>query len=290
MKFHSLATLTAVLRHGSFAAAAEHVNVTPSAVSLQMKQLEEYFRQPLFDRSGRSVRPTPFAEQLARTVDRAIEDIEALRNVADLELAGRVRLGITESAQTTLLPRAFADLQRQAPQIQLQIERGTTPGLLNSLKAGLLDVAVVFRPSTGGSSRLRWTDLGRERFVLLVPDSLTPGGVADTLRAQPWIRIDRELVAGKLAARFVDSLVPNKQALVDLPGVEAIVAMVAMGIGVSVLPELRPELLGAYPVREVSLGRQAPVRQMALVRRAADGGNRRIDRVEQAFLNALAPV
>ncbi|WPB58584.1 LysR family transcriptional regulator [Xylophilus sp. GOD-11R] len=290
MKFHALSTLIAVMEHGSFASAAEQVNLTPSAVSLQMKQLEAYFRQPLFDRSGRSVRPTPFASRLARTVEKAVEDIEALREVNDLALAGRVRLGITESAQTTLLPRAFAAVRRQAPQIELQIDRGTTPGLLNDLKAGTLDVAVVFRPTTGGSSRLRWTDLGRETFKLLVPADLPVASVAQVLREQPWIRLDRELVAGRLAARFVDTLAPNRQALVDLPGVEAIVGMVAIGLGVSVLPELRAELLGAYPVREVGLGRQAPSRQMAIVRRATDAGNRRIDAVEQAFREASGTI
>lgn len=59
MKFEFLMTLNSVLRHGSFANAADDVGLTASAVSLQMKRLEEYLGQPLFDRSGRSVRPTP---------------------------------------------------------------------------------------------------------------------------------------------------------------------------------------------------------------------------------------
>lgn len=58
MKLQFLQTLTAVLRHGSFAAAAKDVNLRASAVSLQMLQLEDDFGQPLFDRSARQARPT----------------------------------------------------------------------------------------------------------------------------------------------------------------------------------------------------------------------------------------
>ena len=286
MKLHALSTLSAVVAQGSFAAAAEQVSLTPSAVSLQMKQLEAYFGRALFDRSGRSVRPTAFAQELARTVDRAIAEIEALRNPAERAPTGRVRLGITDSAQTTLLPPAFADLQRHASGIELQLERGHTPDLLEALKANRIDLAVLIRPPTGGSSRLLWTDLLQEAMVLVVPRALPAASPVRLLREQPWIRFDRRLMAGQVAARFVDGLVPQRQALVDVPGIDAIVAMVGAGIGVSVLPPLRPEHLHAHAVREVSLGADAPVRRMALVRRKAEGDKRVLDLVQAAFVRA----
>lgn len=286
MKLQFLATLSAVVSHGSLSAAAEQVNLTRSAVSLQMKQLELYFGQPLFDRSGRHVQPTAFAREVARTVDRSIADIEALRNPAGRAPTGRVRLGITESAQTTLLPPAFIDLQRRAPGIELQIERGSTPGLLDDLKAGRIDVAVLIRPPTGGSSRLLWADLLSERMVLVVPRSLPVASPVRILREQPWIRFDRRLMAGRIAAQFVDGLVPNRQPLLDLGGIDAIVAMVGAGVGVSVLPPLRPEHHIAHAVREISLGPKAPVRQMSLVRRKAESDHRLLDIVEAAFVGA----
>lgn len=288
MKMQLLATLSAVVQQGSFAQAAEQVNLTPSAVSLQMKQLEQYFGQPLFDRSARNARPTPFALQLAAVVNRSLAELESMRHVANAAPSGNVRLGITESALTTLLPQAFAALQRQAPKIALQIDRGTTPDLLQSLKAGRVDAAVVVRPVSGGSSRLLWTPLLREPFVLVVPESMAPGTVKQILGQSPWIRLDRAVVAGQMAARFVNQLVPQRQPLLDVPGMDAIVAMVAAGIGVSVLPKIRYQLRDAYGVREISLGRSAPVRQICLVRRGADAGLQRLDAVEQAFVAAAA--
>ncbi|OZI38157.1 hypothetical protein CAL29_07415 [Bordetella genomosp. 10] len=286
MKLQYLATLSAVVARGNLTAAAEQVNLTRSAVSLQMKQLEAWFGQPLFDRSGRNVKPTAFAREVVRTVDRSMAELEALRRHTDSAPAGRVRLGITDSAQTTLLPLAFTDLLRRAPKVELHIERGSTPLLLDALKAGRIDVAVLIRPPTGGSRRLLWTELLDEEMVLVVPRSLRPAPPAQILREQPWIRFDRELVAGRMAAQYVEKRVPHCHALVEIAGIDAIVALVGAGVGVSVLPRLRPEHLQAHAVREIALGPDAPIRRMAMVRRKADGDHRLLDLVESAFQEA----
>lgn len=286
MKLQFLTTLSAVVTQGNLAAAAEQVNLTRSAVSLQMKQLEAYFGQPLFDRSGRHIQPTAFAREVVRTVDRCLADIEALRSHTARAPGGRVRLGITDSAQTTLLPLAFSDLQRRAPKVELAIERGSTPGLLEALKAGRIEAAVLIRPPTGGSSRLVWTDLLNDELVLVVPRGMRVSTPAQVLQQHPWIRFDRRLVAGRMAAQFVEKLIPQRQALVDVPAIDAIVAMIDAGIGVSVLPRLRAEHLRVHAVKEVSLGPQAPIRKMAMVRRKAESDHGLLNVVEAAFVQA----
>lgn len=146
MKLEALNTLTAVLRHGSFAAASEFVHLTPSAVSLHIKQLEKYFGQPLFDRSARQVRPTAFAQELAHTVKRALGEIEAMRRPAGRTVSGRIRLGTIESVQMDALPAVFAALRACAPALTLEFVRGSSASLLQELKAGRIDLAVVVRP------------------------------------------------------------------------------------------------------------------------------------------------
>lgn len=283
MKIEAFLTLRAVLARGSFAAAAEAVNLTPSAVSLQIKQLEAYFGQALFDRSGRAVQPTPFALRLLDTVARTLADLEGLRNQRALPLTGRVRLGVTGSILTTLLPKAVAELQRRAPGITLQLERNDTPELIAALKADRLDAAILVRPPGGGSARLHWQDLLQEPLVLVVPAQLEHQAPEHYLRRYPWLRLDRKLVVGRLAARFVDSLVPQREALLDVPSADAIIAMVGMGLGVSVLPRLRPEHLATHAVREVALGAAAPRRQLSMARRKQDSENPLLDTIEQAF-------
>ncbi|GAA4333906.1 LysR family transcriptional regulator [Pigmentiphaga soli] len=288
MKLQYLHTLSVVIAKGSLTAGAQEVNLSTSAVSLQMRQLEEYFRQPLFDRSGRSIRPTEFARALAATAERAMGEIEAMRDSRSLSPAGRVRLGITESVEATLFPRAYATLRRRTPQIELQVRRGHTASLLQSIKAGELDIALLVRPTGGITRQLAWSELWRQPFVLVVPRDAQVSTAKAALRAYPWIRISRQLITGRLAARYVDALIPHCPALVDLENIDCAVALVAEGVGVAVLPKLRPELLDAYPVREIALGSSAPTRQLMLVKRRADEDNRRVLLVEAAFEEAVS--
>ena len=79
MNVAMLSTLVAIIDRGSFAAAAREVGCTPSAVSLQVKQLEAWFGQLLFDRSARTAKPTPFALEAATVARDVAGRLEALR-------------------------------------------------------------------------------------------------------------------------------------------------------------------------------------------------------------------
>ena len=290
MKIEFLATLAAVADHGSLAAAAERVNLTPSAVSLQMKQLEAYFGQAILDRSGRNVRLTRYGQELSRVGLRALDELESMRRLSAAPPSGKVKLGIAASALTTLLPESFTQLQQRAPGIVLDLQRGASDQLLSDVKAGRLDAAVIIRPPAGGSSRFCWTPLMDEEYVLVVPDYLAGNDVKKLLRQLPWIRLDRSLLTGRIAARFVDSLLPQHPALLDLPASDVIVAMVESGVGVSVLPRLRSKIRDSHRIREVSLGRSGPVRQMAFVQRASDNEKRTVNAVKAAFVRAAERV
>ena len=289
MNIGALSTLAAVLRHGRFAAAAAEVGCTPSAVSLQMKQLESHFGRPLFDRSGRSVQPTPFALELGGTVGELLDRLQALRQRPQLAIAGRWRLGCIASAQADALPQALRRLRDRHPALTVVTSVDDSAALLAELKAGRIDAALVVRPREGGSSRLAWLDLARQPFVLLAPVAAagqkTP---RELLRQQPWIRYDPALTGGRTAAAIVRRLHPQARAAMDLKPIDAIVAMVGAGLGVSVVPRPRPALLAAHAVRALALGRREPVRQLAYVCRAADAEHRNGAAVVEALQRAYA--
>lgn len=283
MKMQALQTLAAVVQGGSFAAAAPCVHLTPSAVGLQIRQLEAYFGQPLFDRSARNARPTPFALEVVATVDGALRALEELRARRRLPVTGNVRIGTVESTQISLLPVALADLRRCAPALGVQFVRGTSGFLLEEIKAGRLDAAVLVRPPAGGSSRFHWVPLRREPFVLVAPRASQQRSPERLLHEYPWIRLDRSTTGGRIASRYVEKVAPQRRSSIEIPGTEAIVALVAAGLGVSVIPKLRPELLRQWAVREVSLGRAAPSRQIAFVCRSADASAPWMNAVLGAF-------
>jgi DNA-binding transcriptional LysR family regulator len=287
MKLQSLQTLASVLRHGSFAAAAKEVNLTASAVSLQMRQLETYFGQPLFDRSARQVRPTPFATEVAQSMQQTLDAMAQLRGRRASAVSGHVKLGTVESVQVTLLPLAMQTMRARTPGLGFHITRGLSSVLLDDVKAGRLDVAVLVRPQSGGSSRLAWFPLLRENFVLIAPKNAARGTPAELLRRHEWIRLDRVTTGGHMAAQYVNRIAPGIKCAFDLPGTEAIAAMVSAGLGVSVVPALRRELVEMFPLQQVSLGRAGPTRHIAMVCRMADAESRRVQAVLEAFHGAV---
>ena len=182
MKIAFLGTLDAILRRGSFAAAAHEVGLTPSAVSLQIKGLEEYFGQPLFDRSARTARPTPFARELSSNIQGALAAIDALRDKRSPTVSGRIALGTIRSVQTTTLPATLLKLRALHSQLEVRLVQEDSAVLLQLLKAADIDAAIVVRPRAGGSSRLSWRNLARESFVLLAPPNTKSDSVVEDHR------------------------------------------------------------------------------------------------------------
>lgn len=288
MKFAFLTTLDAVLKRGSFTAAGQEVGLTVSAVSLQIKQLEEFFGQRLFDRSSRTAQPTPFAREVVATTQAAMASIERLRVKRATAYAGRVSLGTIRSVQLTTLPQALRVVRERYPQLEVRLSQAGSPELLHQLNAGLIDAALLVRPTSGGSSRLLWHELATEPFVLVAPLESTSNSVAQLLQMYEWIRFDGELPSGRIARSFVHRIAPGARGSIELASIEAIVAMVSAGLGVSVVPRPREPLRGSYPVRELSLGRSTPVRQIVFVCRTADRENPRVQAVRKAFEAAYA--
>jgi len=288
MNIGMFATLVAIVDRGTLAAAAQQVGCTPSAVSLQVKQLEAYFAQPLFDRSARAVKPTPFGEQVASVARELVERLDGLRAKPAMSVTGRLRLGAIATVQSDVLPLALRILRDQHPALHVVITLNDSDELLTDLKAGRIDAAVLVRPSSGGSSRLIWHDLTRQPFVMLVPASAPDEKPAELLQRLGWIRYDPVLTGGRIAARLVHRLAPRVRATMDFRSIDAIVAMVAAGLGVTVVPRPRHPLLSAYAVRELRLGRNPPTRQIALVCRAVDPKDRRIVAVRAALSEAYA--
>jgi DNA-binding transcriptional LysR family regulator len=278
-----------VLRRGSFAAAAQEVGLTASAVSLQIKELERYFGQPLFDRSARTARPTAFAWELASNIQGALASIEALRDKRSPSVSGRAVVGTIRSVQTTTLPAALLEVKARFPELSVRVVQDDSPSLLKGLKAGDLDAAIVVRPQSGGSSRLSWRTLAHEPFVLLAPPSTTSDSVIELLLTHDWIRFDTSLTGGRIAATFIHRIAPRARSALDMMSIESIAAMVSAGLGVSVVPRLRGPLRSAYPVREIGLGKNAPTREIAFVCRAADKDNRRIVAVRESFEHIYDP-
>jgi DNA-binding transcriptional LysR family regulator len=287
LKIEFLTTLDAILRHGSFAGAAEEVGLTASAVSLQVKRLEEYLGQPLFDRSGRTAKPTAIARELCDNVRGALAAVEAARTRQTLGVSGRVVLGTVRSLQSTMIPHVLQEITRHHPALCVRVIQGDSTELLNQLKAGELDGAALIRPTSGGSSRLYWHDLERQPFVFVAPQDSGDLPPSELVKRYDWLQFDASLTSGRVAASYLHRLSPTTRPRFELESIEAILAMVSAGLGVSVIPKVtRPAAI--HPVRQIPLGKNAPSRQIAFVCRGADAETRRVIALRDAFVHSYA--
>ena len=288
MKLEFLATLDAIVKNGTFAAAAEEVGLTASAVSLQMKRLEEYIGQPLFDRSGRTAKPTAAARDLCESVRGALSAVEAARMRQSGAITGRVVLGTIRSLQSTMIPLVLRDIARRHPELSVRVIQGDSTELLNQLKAGELDSAALIRPGSGGSSRLFWHDLERQPFVFVAPANSGDASAIELVKRYGWLQFDTSLTSGRVAAGYLHRLSPGTRPKYELESIEAVLAMVSMGLGVSVIPKLSGAMTDIHPVRQISLGRTAPARQISFVCRGTDADSRRLIALREAFVQAYA--
>jgi DNA-binding transcriptional LysR family regulator len=279
MKFGALPTLQAVLRRGSFALAAEELGLTPSAVSQQMRSLEDYFGQPLFDRSGRTVKPTALAREVVGTVQGAIAGLETLRDRNSRDLRGRLRVAAMNTVQLSVLPRALRLMLDRYPALAITLEaESVSERLLEMLKAGHIDAAVIAKPEEGVSRTIQCDQLTDQPFVLIYPRGYS-GAVTinDIIANLPWIRYNLKLSGGKIASKFVREVSAGLEPKFELMSTDAVMNMVSEGLGFSVIPRPREALVRIYPVNILRMDRRMRRRQIVLARRASDVDNRRIN-------------
>jgi len=122
LPLNALRVFEAVATRLSFAAAADALNVTPAAVSMQIRTLEDYLQVPLFRRSGRKVELTPEGEHLLPGIQRGLDELESALNLLKQDRrGGSVNVSMLASyLQKWLLPR-LPDLRARHPDVELRI-------------------------------------------------------------------------------------------------------------------------------------------------------------------------
>src|SRR5882672_2045378 len=136
-----LRTFIAIAETGSFTKAADLVHKTQSAVSMQMKRLEERLDRPIFARDGRASKLTEDGERLLDYARRIVKlNVEALATFSDAELSGRVRLGVPDDYADRYLPEIMARFSRAYPGVELTVSCQPSIELIDDNE---LDLAIV---------------------------------------------------------------------------------------------------------------------------------------------------
>lgn len=150
-----LRTFVAVVDTGSFTRAAEDVHKTQSAVSMQIRKLEERLGAALFDRSGRSVRLSDKGARLLGYARRMLSlSQDALTAFDEDSIEGHVRIGLPDDYAERFLPEIMARFARSNPRVELQIACETTSSLIEHIEKGRLDIALICHSQGNGRSEV----------------------------------------------------------------------------------------------------------------------------------------
>src|SRR4051812_4209756 len=139
-----LRTFIAIAETGSFAKAADAVFKTQSAVSMQMKRLEERIGKGIFERDGRASKLTEDGERLLDYARRIVKlNMDAVNAFTETELTGRVRLGVPDDYADRYLPEIMARFSQSNPRVEVTIVCEPTPMLVDRILASDLDLAII---------------------------------------------------------------------------------------------------------------------------------------------------
>lgn len=260
-----LRTFLAIAELGSFTKAGEAVHKTQSAVSMQMRRLEERLGLPIFAKDGRQSRLTEDGQRLLEYARRMISlNDETLSAFGNRKEVGQVKLGVPDDYADRLLPQVLAAFNRLNPSIEIQVECAGSTRLGTEIHEGKLDVAIV---TSDDQSESRGEVIRREPLYW-VSSSQHCAHAMDVIRLAvgpstcSWRRLSME------ALNRVDR--SYKVAYVS-SSASALVGAVQAGLAVTVFPEsavrdgmrILEEKDGfpALPPCEISLLRSVSARQ-----------------------------
>jgi len=235
MDVDQLRTFIAIAETGSFTRAAEVVHKTQSAVSMQMKRLEERLDRPVFARDGRASKLTEDGERLLDYARRIVKlNIEALAAFSEAELSGRVRLGIPDDYADRYLPEIMARFSRAYPGVELTISCQSSIELIELIDDNELDLAIV----TNCSSK-RPAEVFRRERLLWVSSNRHSIHLEERLP----LALGRPSCAWRQSAiEYLETIGRPYHVLFTSANAGAVAAAVLSGLAVSVFPEsaLRP--------------------------------------------------
>ncbi|CAB3699650.1 LysR family transcriptional regulator [Achromobacter marplatensis] len=280
-------TFIAVARDGTFTGAGTHLGLTQSAVSAQIKRLEEYLGVELFDRGARAAVLNAHGREMLAQAEELVAMAERMVTTAGAgQVSGSLRIGAIASVQQDLLVDALGRFRAVYPEVRVRIVPGVSLSLLGQVDAGEVDMAVLIRPPFTLPPELGWHRLLSEPVMLAVPASLPDAPWRELLAAQPFIRYDRASFGGRVVDIFLKKHRLNVHEAVELDEIEAIANMVRHGLGVALLPKLRR--LDMTGLRLVPLGEQAFHREIGIIGRLPfDAGSVR-EKMAECLMAAAA--
>jgi len=285
IEIHQLRYFVAAAESGSLSGAARRCHVAQPSLSQQVKKLEERLGVPLFDRQGRGVALTAAGRALLPRAKRILAEVRSvesgLRDEA-AEGAGAFSLGAIPTMAPYLLPPVLRRLAVRFPRAEVVVREDLTERLVDAVADNELDCAVMSTPVD--HPLLEVEVVGEEELLVVVPASadLPPGADVSiaSLRDEPAVVLLEMHCLGKQIQAFCSRTGVAKRVVCRTAQIATLLELVALGFGVSIVPEMAAVADRSGRRRYHRVKRQPPRRAIALVRRR--------DRTPSAVVSWLA--
>lgn len=234
-----LRVFVAVARHLNFARAAETLNLTPPAVTMQIRELESQVGLPLFDREGRNVSLTITGEYLlvyARKVLATLKDAEDMVASFKKVQTGRLAIGMVSTAQY-FVPQLLARFCKDHPGVDVILTVGNRQTLVEQVQRNEVDLAVMGRPPKEMATRAEPFALHPHVLVASPDHPLVRLGHVPAHALADYKFIVREPGSGTRAVleEYFDKHGIAPHISMEMPGNETIKQAVMAGMGISML-------------------------------------------------------
>jgi LysR family hydrogen peroxide-inducible transcriptional activator len=284
MTLTELKYIVAVAREKHFGRAAEACHVSQPTLSVAVKKLEEELELKIFERNANEVTVTPLGDEVVRQAQTVLEQAGAIREIAKRgkdPLAGPLKLGVIYTIGPYLLPDLVRQVIEQTPQMPLMLQENFTVRLLEQLRLGEIDCAILAEPFP--DTNLAVAPLYDEPFVAAVPANHALASraslTAEEIKHETMLLLgtghcfrDHVLEVCPEFARFSTHMDGMRKSF-EGSSLETIKHMVAAGMGVTLVPrlsvpsaELLPHANLAHThVRYLPFSGDPPTRRVVLV-------------------------
>jgi LysR family transcriptional regulator, hydrogen peroxide-inducible genes activator len=248
MELHQLRYFCAIAETGSFSRAAQQSHVSQPSLSQQIRKLEDELGARLFDRLGRTVRLTELGTAFLPRARAVLRDLEAARSDVvekKTSISGPLYVGAIPTIAPYFLPPVLASFSRKYPQARVTIVEEITPLLLEKLRAGTMDVAIVALPLHARSREFESFPLTAERLYAVLPKRHPLGRrravSLGELRDNPFLLLRDGHCFREAAVAACNRARLNPNIVFESGQFSSILSMVAAGLGVSVVPAMAIE-------------------------------------------------
>jgi LysR family transcriptional regulator, hydrogen peroxide-inducible genes activator len=286
MELHQLRYFCAIVESGSFSRAARQTHVSQPSMSQQIRKLEDELGARLFDRLGRSVRLTEIGQTFLPRARAVLRELEAARGELAHQkdsVGGPITVGVIPTVAPYLLPPHLASFSRKFPEARFSIVEEITPVLLERLRAGTIDLALLALPIRGHEFET-FPIVTEPLFAALPKDHalarLRTLSLKD-LRTEPFLLLRDGHCFRENALAACDRARLHPRIAFESGQFSSLLSMVAAGMGVSIVPKMAVEKKsGCIYIR---LADDRAARTIGTVRLRG----RSFSRVHNAFLSLL---